>query len=91
MTSFPCKLFGFLATGTVAMLLPAAVMAQPAGSSTDEFFALARDVYLYAYPIVNMDVTMHQATNVPNASMINMRTPAGTFSSHRWKDQFLAP
>jgi hypothetical protein len=71
---------------------PPANSAVSTATASGEFLRNAfRDVYLYAYPIVNMDVTMHQATNVPNASMINMRTPAGTFSSHRWKDQFLAP
>ena len=34
--------------------------------TSEETYAIARDAYLYAFPIVSMDVTMRQATNVPD-------------------------
>jgi hypothetical protein len=51
--------------------------------SPQDVNAIARDAYLYAYPIVSMDVTMRQATNVPNAGMINMRAPVNQFAHAR--------
>ncbi|BCP55598.1 membrane protein [Kaistia sp. 32K] len=51
--------------------------------SPDETYALARDAYLYAYPIVSMDVTMRQATNVPDAQTINLRAPVNRFAHAR--------
>jgi hypothetical protein len=51
--------------------------------SADETYAIARDAYLYAYPIVSMDLTMRQATNVPNAVAINMRAPVNQFAHAR--------
>ena len=32
--------------------------------------AVGTEPYLFAYPIVSMDLTMRQATNVPDASTI---------------------
>lgn len=49
----------------------------------DETYALARDAYLYAYPIVSMDATMRQATNVPDATSVNMRAPVNQFAHVR--------
>jgi len=46
-------------------------------------YALAREVYLYAYPIVSMDVTMRQATNVPDTTSVNMRAPVNQFAHAR--------
>ncbi|MGQ0446525.1 MAG: DUF1254 domain-containing protein [Beijerinckiaceae bacterium] len=48
--------------------------------SPEEIYAIARDVYLYAYPIVSMDITMRQATNVPDAATANMRAPVNEFA-----------
>ena len=49
----------------------------------DEIYAIAREAYLYAYPIVSMDVTMRQATNVPDVGTVNMRAPANQFAHAR--------
>ena len=49
----------------------------------EEVYAIARDAYLYAYPIVSMDATMRQATNVPDAKTINMRAPVNQFAHAR--------
>jgi hypothetical protein len=46
-------------------------------------YALARDAYLYTYPIVSMDITMRQATNVPDAATIIMRAPVNQFAHAR--------
>lgn len=45
--------------------------------------ALARDVYHYAYPLVLMDVTMRQATNVPDAETVPGRAPVNRFALFR--------
>jgi hypothetical protein len=55
---------------------------QPA-LTPEEAYAIAREAYLYAYPIVSMDVTMRQAINVPDAGTINMRAPANQFAHAR--------
>jgi hypothetical protein len=52
-------------------------------SSEAEFRALARDVYLYAYPLVIMDLTMRQATNVADASSVPRRAPLNQFAHFR--------
>lgn len=49
----------------------------------DEIYAVAKEAYFYAYPIVSMDVTMRQATNVPDANSINMRAPVNQFAHVR--------
>ncbi|MGF1569706.1 MAG: DUF1254 domain-containing protein [Nodosilinea sp.] len=49
----------------------------------DERYALAKDAYLYAYPIVMMDVTRRQATNVADATSVNMRAPVNQFAHVR--------
>jgi hypothetical protein len=68
-----------------ALALPGAASAQTMRSSLtpEETYAIARDAYLYAYPIVSMDVTMRQATNVPDAATINMRAPVNQFAHAR--------
>jgi len=52
-------------------------------SSTQETYEIARDAYIYAYPIVTMDVTARQATNVPNATTISLRAPLNQFAHVR--------
>ncbi|MFA6914946.1 MAG: DUF1254 domain-containing protein [Parachlamydiales bacterium] len=51
--------------------------------TADEIKSLAREVYLYAYPIVLMDITMKQVTNVPDANSIPMRAPVNQFAHFR--------
>ncbi|QGN00061.1 DUF1254 domain-containing protein [Methylocystis parvus] len=62
--------------------LGATAVAQTA-LSPEETYALARDAYLFAYPIVSMDVTMRQATNVPDAATVNLRAPVNQFAHAR--------
>jgi hypothetical protein len=62
--------------------LGATAVAQTA-LSPDETYALVRDAYLFAYPIVSMDVTMRQATNVPDAVTVNLRAPVNQFAHAR--------
>lgn len=45
--------------------------------------ALVKDAYVYAYPLVLMDVTQRQATNVPNATTASMRAPINQFAHFR--------
>ncbi|WP_346840072.1 DUF1254 domain-containing protein [Microbulbifer sp. SAOS-129_SWC] len=73
--------------GTVALLLLASLAAQCAEPDKmlgpQEAKALARRVYLYAYPLVVMDITMRQATSVPNAETAPMRAPVNQFAHFR--------
>lgn len=45
--------------------------------------ALAVDAYEYAFPLVMMDVSRRQATNVPDATSVPGRAPANQFAHHR--------
>src|SRR5262245_4961308 len=51
--------------------------------SEQEAYEIARDAYVYAYPIVTMDVSMRQSTNVPNANTIALRAPINQFAHAR--------
>ncbi len=68
------------AVGALLPLFAGIAVAQP---SRDEIYAIARDAWLYGYPIVTMDATMRQATNVPDAGTINMRAPINQFAHAR--------
>lgn len=76
--------FTLLAAGVLALsfLYASSVLAQQA-LSPEQVRALARDAYVYAYPIVTMDLTMRQATNVPDTATINMRAPINQFAHAR--------
>lgn len=54
-----------------------------AGLSQEQLRSLAADAYLYAYPIVTMDVSMRQAVNVPDAGSVYLRAPANQFAHAR--------
>lgn len=45
--------------------------------------SLAREAYHYAYPLVLMDVTLKQTTNVPNATSVEGRAPINQFALFR--------
>ncbi len=45
--------------------------------------ALVKDAYIYAYPLVLMDVTRQQVTNVPNSTTVSMRAPLNQFAHFR--------
>jgi len=77
----------------VLALLPSLLLA-PAGSSRAsdaanvsvglrEVYDTAYDAYLYAYPLVTMDVTMRQATNVEDSASVPMRAPPNQFAHYR--------
>ena len=51
--------------------------------SEQQAYEIARDAYVYAYPIVTMDVSMHQSTNVPDAKTIPLRAPVNQFAHAR--------
>ena len=86
MTPISGTRFGITVFGIVlALALGSAADAQTAQSklSPDEMYALAREAHLYAYPIVSMDVSMRQATNVPDTTSVNMRAPVNQFAHAR--------
>lgn len=68
-----------------ALTLPHLASAQAGGgrSAAEDLYALAREAYLFAYPIVVMDTTMRQVTNVPDARTVNMRAPFNQFAHAR--------
>ncbi len=72
-----------IGAGLAWFAVGAAAVAQAATAADDPRYALARDAYLYAYPIVVMDATMRQATNVPDASAVPMRAPVNQFAHAR--------
>lgn len=76
----PLLLGGALASG-----LAGATLSDPISDAMgpDAIRALTRDAYLYAYPIVTMDATMRQATNVPDATSVSMRAPVNQFAHAR--------
>lgn len=51
--------------------------------SDQEAYDIARDAYVFAYPIVTMDVSMRQSTNVPDAKTIPLRAPVNQFAHAR--------
>ena len=53
------------------------------GISEQQAYEIARDAYIYAYPIVTMDATMRQSTNVPDADTIPLRAPINQFAHAR--------
>ncbi|WP_245331835.1 DUF1254 domain-containing protein [Bradyrhizobium sp. NAS80.1] len=71
----------------VLVCLVCGVMAAPPAEaqalSNEQAYEIARDAYVYAYPIVTMDVSMHQSTNVPDAKTTPLRAPINQFAHAR--------
>src|SRR5499427_889655 len=61
------------------------LIAQASGQqiSEQQAYDIAREAYLYAYPIVTMDASMRQSTNVPNARTTALRAPLNQFAHAR--------
>lgn len=57
--------------------------ASPFIQSPEAMKNLVRDVYQFAYPLVLMDITMRQATNVPDATSVPKRAPINQFTHYR--------
>ena len=51
--------------------------------ASQDLHAIAFDAYQYAYPLVMMDATMRQATNVPDAASVLLRAPINQLSHAR--------
>ncbi|WFU54364.1 DUF1254 domain-containing protein [Bradyrhizobium pachyrhizi] len=51
--------------------------------SDQQAYEIARDAYVFAYPIVTMDISMRQSTNVPNANTVPLRAPVNQFAHAR--------
>lgn len=62
-------------------MIGAQANAQPV--SREQAYEIARDAYIYAYPIVTMDVSMRQSTNVPDARTVPLRAPVNQFAHAR--------
>lgn len=72
-----------LVSFAVAFTFTLGVSASAQKISDQEAYEIARDAYVYAYPIVTMDVSMRQSTNVPNANTIPLRAPINQFAHAR--------
>jgi hypothetical protein len=60
------------------------VAGAPSSAETNgELYGIARDAYVYAYPIVVMDVTMRQMTSVPDAVSVPLRAPLNQLAHAR--------
>ena len=68
----------FLVCGSMA-----ATQANAQALSREQAYEIARDAYIYAYPIVTMDVSMRQSTNVPDAKTVPLRAPVNQFAHAR--------
>src|SRR5262245_37771189 len=72
----------FAALAAVAIALGRASSCT-AADAADPTYEIARDAYLYAYPIVTMDVSMRQSTNAPDANTVALRAPVNQFAHAR--------
>ena len=73
-----CALSAVLTIALVGQSSPVAAQAKPI--SDQEVSAIAADAYLYLYPLVIMDLTRRQMTNVP-AGKEPPFGPANTFNN----------
>lgn len=67
----------------LACTLSATLPGSAQSVSGQEAYDIARDAYVFAYPIVTMDVSMRQSTNVPDAKAIPLRAPINQFAHAR--------
>ncbi|MFK0087314.1 DUF1254 domain-containing protein [Pseudomonas sp. NPDC090755] len=68
----------------VGLLVGVALLSPAASAATlQETYEIAREAYVYAYPIVTMDVSQRQATNVADAASVPMRAPLDQFAHVR--------
>lgn len=51
--------------------------------SREQAYEIARDAYVFAYPIVTMDVSRRQSTNVPDPNAVPLRAPINQFAHAR--------
>src|SRR5215471_16150128 len=71
------------AIGSAAVAFTLIAQASGQQISEQQAYEIARDAYVFAYPIVTMDVSMRQSTNVPNANTIPLRAPINQFAHAR--------
>src|SRR5262245_60168091 len=71
------------ASTALTLSLTMSLSASPQAISDRQAYEIARDAYIYAYPIVTMDASMRQSTNVPNANTVPLRAPINQFAHAR--------
>jgi len=79
----PIQSFAVSALAAASALLAPAVLAQSRPVADQATYEIARDAYIFAYPIVTMDVSMRQSTNVPDANTVPLRAPINQFAHAR--------
>ncbi|WP_256354377.1 MULTISPECIES: DUF1254 domain-containing protein [unclassified Variovorax] len=75
------RLARLLSVTVLALPLASAQAAEPLSPAKAR--ALASDLYIYGYPMVLMETTMQQQTNVPDATSVPMRAPVNQFAHFR--------
>jgi hypothetical protein len=63
--------------------LPVSTQAQTPNVSEQEGYEIAKDAYVYAYPLLLMDVFMRQGTNYAEPTGIVTQAPYNQFSHAR--------
>src|SRR5262245_66537334 len=71
------------AIGSAAVAFTLIAQASGQQVSEQQAYDIARDAYMYAYPIVTVDASMRQSTNVPNVNTIALRAPINQFAHAR--------
>jgi hypothetical protein len=85
--SFVCgALVGVFAVAACAMI---SFPARAQSLSATEAAAIASDAYVYLYPLVSMDVTRKQSTNIEGAGQKPGFAPMNAFSN--WPPEFRYP
>ncbi len=74
--------FGVIACLILALTFPFFCAAQSARTTPDEAYQIGMEAYVYFYPLVTMDVTRRQLTNVEPGKMV-ARGPMNTFAHMR--------
>ncbi|WEK51329.1 MAG: DUF1254 domain-containing protein [Candidatus Kaistia colombiensis] len=72
-----------LASTILAFAVSLGSPASAQGLSDQDVYNIARDAYVYAYPIVTMDLSMRQSTNVPMRNTMPLRAPINQFAHAR--------
>src|SRR5262249_31101835 len=72
-----------LVAASVLINMVPVCIAQAQTVSEQETYGIAREAYVYAYPIITMDVSLRQWTNVPSANTVPLREPVNQFADAR--------
>src|SRR5262245_43533388 len=75
----PRRKVHFLALGALMVVGTVGTATSPAPSEDEQLAEIARETYLFAYPIVLMDTTRRVTTNTETADPAKFRAPVNQF------------